>query len=448
MSTLSAVLIVKNEEANLGSCLSALDGVVDEIVVVDTGSQDGTVEVAREFTPNCHCFEWVDDFAAARNAALAYATGDYVLSIDADETLENTTEARALLDTFMKEQDDDVVGMIEIVSIMGSGRDARETIDQTERFFLRSAFRFEGAIHEQITPLEGAKRSASTGLRLRHSGYDQEADAPDHKAHRNIGILKRAIEEHPDDEYYLHQLGKAHFSLKEYPAAIDAFEQALAAIHFERGVAPAGRKGLVARPVLTDLVTTLAYAYVNSEQSEKARDMVERHLELGHPGVQRADFHYVRGYVYLMLGDIPRAREATEQSMQWGPSGEDVRGTGSFTSAYQLGLLCEAESDLANALGHYHNSLQMWPEYGVTLSRCVDIITEQKVALPPEIWDVCDHQTMTEVYLEHVEAALVRGDMDSATVLVQAFAGMGPEMLAQCRAYLQEFLERGESDAT
>ena len=448
MPTISAVLIVKNEEARLAACLAALCGVVDEIVVADTGSQDGTVAVAREFTPHCHHFDWVEDFAAARNAALAHATGGYVLSIDADEQLANTNEARALLDTFIGQEDKDVVGTIEIVSVMGSGRDGREIIDQTERFFPRGRFRFEGAIHEQIVPIEGAKRSAATGLRVLHSGYDQEPGAPDHKARRNIPILEKEIERHSEDEYYVHQLGKAHYSLKQYGAAVDAFERALAAIRFEKGIPPHGRKGPVARPVLTDLLTTLAYAYVNADQTEKARDLVESHLDMGHPGTQRADFHYVRGYVYLMLGDIPRSREAYRQSIQWGQGGEDVRGTGSFISAYQLGLLCEGEGDLPSAFGHYLLSLQLRSDYGATLSRCVDLITEQKVAMPPEIWAACSHEAMTETYLEHIEAALARGDMDSATLLAHVAAATAPELLARCKEYLQEFVKRSEGAAT
>lgn len=85
---LSAVLIVKNEKDHIKDVLASLAG-VDEIIVCDTGSQDNTVELAREFTDKVFTdYEWQDDFAAARNHALAKATGDWVLSIDADEVLE------------------------------------------------------------------------------------------------------------------------------------------------------------------------------------------------------------------------------------------------------------------------------------------------------------------------------------------------------------------------
>lgn len=88
MKKLSACLIVKNEKDHIRDVLSSLTG-IDEIVVVDTGSQDNTVDLAREFTDKVFTdFQWCDDFAAARNHALSKCTGDWVLSIDADEVLE------------------------------------------------------------------------------------------------------------------------------------------------------------------------------------------------------------------------------------------------------------------------------------------------------------------------------------------------------------------------
>jgi glycosyltransferase involved in cell wall biosynthesis len=84
---ISACLIVKDEERHLDRCLSSLQGIVDEIVVVDTGSTDGTLEIAQSHGAVIGSFDWCDDFSAARNASLDLATGDWVLWIDADEAL-------------------------------------------------------------------------------------------------------------------------------------------------------------------------------------------------------------------------------------------------------------------------------------------------------------------------------------------------------------------------
>ena len=81
-------MIVRNEESNLSHCLTSVDGLFDETVIVDTGSTDRTIEIARSFGARVFDFPWVDDFAAARNAALARATGDYAFWLDADDVVE------------------------------------------------------------------------------------------------------------------------------------------------------------------------------------------------------------------------------------------------------------------------------------------------------------------------------------------------------------------------
>ena len=96
----SLTMIVKDEQDNLPHCLSSVVGLFDEIVIVDTGSIDRTPEIAREFGARVFDFVWVDDFAAARNAALARATGDYVFWLDADDVVDppEREKLRALLD--------------------------------------------------------------------------------------------------------------------------------------------------------------------------------------------------------------------------------------------------------------------------------------------------------------------------------------------------------------
>lgn len=87
MCTISLCMIVKNEEAHLANCLSSIKDIVDEIVVVDTGSTDATKEIARRFTDKVLDFIWVDDFSKARNYAFEQATKDYILWLDADDVL-------------------------------------------------------------------------------------------------------------------------------------------------------------------------------------------------------------------------------------------------------------------------------------------------------------------------------------------------------------------------
>lgn len=88
IKTVSLCMIVKNEEKYLSRCLESVRNKVDEIIIIDTGSTDSTLEIAKQYTNKIYHFTWVNDFAAARNESLKYATSQYVLILDADEYLD------------------------------------------------------------------------------------------------------------------------------------------------------------------------------------------------------------------------------------------------------------------------------------------------------------------------------------------------------------------------
>ena len=436
MATRSATLIVRNEEVNLAHCLQALQGVVDEIVVVDTGSDDHTVEIARTFTDHVYFFSWCDDFAAARNFAIERATSDYVLSVDADERLLNLEQAPELIETFLGCHGPTVVGTVEIISAAGPGPDAQEVVTEVQRLFRRDGFRFQGTIHEQLLSLSGVKQAAATGLQFAHSGYAHAVSSPQHKSHRNKRLLKAAIETHPDDEYCWYQLGKAHAALGENLEACMAFEHALNLIRFD-GVGASGRIGPVAPEVLTDLLASSAYAYVNSNQMAKAAALLTKHETLGHAGVRTPDFYHALGYVHLMAGDIARSRRAYETSLGFGTRHEQVLGAGSFSSLYHLGLLCEAEKDLRGACAHYLQSLRCKHSYGPAIARCIDLILEHRVLAPPEVWAACDPAALAERFRSKLYSLLNDNRVDQATILLEAAKSISPGLLEQCSAFLR-----------
>ena len=92
-------MIVKNEEATLAACLASVADLVDEMIVVDTGSTDRTRDVAGQGGARVVDFAWVDDFAAARNESIRHATGDWIFWLDADERLDeaNREKLRAVV---------------------------------------------------------------------------------------------------------------------------------------------------------------------------------------------------------------------------------------------------------------------------------------------------------------------------------------------------------------
>ena len=248
MPQISAVLIVKNEAPRLAPCLAALRALADEIIVADTGSSDETLAIARQFTPQCHEIPWENDFAAARNRAVAFAKGPWILSIDADEVVVEPERARALLDEFIQSQPAGATGTIQHRSPTGTGADQTIVTGTVERFFEKAAYRFSGIIHEQLVATNGPRGPvASTGVVVAHSGYEHREGDPDHKGLRNLPLLQQAAATHPGDAYYPYQLGRTLFTLKRYPEAIAAFEAALCDIDFAqagptyRNGAPVGR---------------------------------------------------------------------------------------------------------------------------------------------------------------------------------------------------------------
>ena len=253
--------------------------------------------------------------------------------------------------------------------------------------------------------------------------------------------MKKALKQFPQDEYYHYQLGKAHYSLGQFAQAVAALEDAIGAIHFNDAKPPQGRMGALSRQLLTDLIVSLAYAYANTDNLPAARELLEKHHALQHAGTQRADFHHVRGYVYLMLGDVPRATQAYTASQQYGSTWEDVSGTGTYSSAYHLALLSEAAQDLAAAIAHQHQALTLKPDYVPSIARCIDLIVEGPLDIPKEIWNTCDHKVFIETYSEKLQNFLDNGDIESATRLVTVASTLSTELLIKCKASLQQFLQ-------
>lgn len=155
MVTVSLCMIVKNEEQILQRCLDSLAGLMDEIIIVDTGSTDATKQIAARYTELIYDFTWIDDFSAARNFAFSKATKEYIYSADADEVLDEKNRAAFLQ---LKQT---ILPEIEIVQMYYANQLSYGTIYNYDRelrpklFKRNRTFRWQGAIHEQvgITPV-------------------------------------------------------------------------------------------------------------------------------------------------------------------------------------------------------------------------------------------------------------------------------------------------------
>ncbi|MFC4303431.1 glycosyltransferase [Cohnella boryungensis] len=182
-------MIVKNEEAVLDRCLQSVSRFVDEIVIVDTGSSDSTKEIARKYTNKIYDFKWINDFAAARNESLKYATGRFILVMDADEFADesNMTSLRNFLSN--QKPLNDTLYRVTVVSYKEANKPATE--EPILRVFANHMnIRYVRPIHEQPTPQAGRSvKIVSTPIKILHSGYTEETIQSKNKHERNLHIF-------------------------------------------------------------------------------------------------------------------------------------------------------------------------------------------------------------------------------------------------------------------
>lgn len=151
MPTISLCMIVKNEEQVLARCLNSVRGLVDEIIIVDTGSEDRTKEIARTFTPHVYDFQWIDHFAAARNFAFSKGSCDYLMWLDADDII-LPEDAAAFAS--MKNSLDPATDTVMMKYNIAFDEQGKPTFSYYRERLLRrcSMAKWEGAIHEAIAP--------------------------------------------------------------------------------------------------------------------------------------------------------------------------------------------------------------------------------------------------------------------------------------------------------
>ena len=151
MSTISLCMIVRNEEAVLARCLDSVRGLVDEIVICDTGSTDRTRDIALEYTDRVFDFAWIDDFAAARNFSFSKATMDYILWLDADDVIE-PNDRQVFAD--WKETLAPPIDLVMMPYHVAFDADGHPTVTYERERLLRreKGYRWESPIHEAITP--------------------------------------------------------------------------------------------------------------------------------------------------------------------------------------------------------------------------------------------------------------------------------------------------------
>jgi len=354
-------MIVKDEERCLERCLRAARPLVDEMIVVDTGSTDRTKEIALASGARVFDFTWVRDFSAARNFSLEQSDAEWNLVMDADEYLRPIS--RRKLEEEIRRADRQygygnwLGGLLRYDSYRDtadealarqSGREG-DTISivttLTPRILPRGV-RYEGTIHEQVATYLPCVRLS---LRADHDGYLYV-----NKGERNLGYIEEAAAREPENSYYWYQMGVALGSLERREESLPWYRRL-----WKDGDR---RTGYWANGVVRYLYVLLGLGQLSClEEAKTVMEDVEPVIG------NRADYWFVCGLVYMRLvladvqryvGYLPRIEQSYLRCLQIGehPEMETALGTGSFKAAYNLGVWYEVSGQAEKARQYYRQA--------------------------------------------------------------------------------------------
>ncbi|PRA03629.1 MULTISPECIES: glycosyltransferase family 2 protein [unclassified Paenibacillus] len=385
---ISLCMIVKDEAGSLQRCLNAVRNVVDEIIIVDTGSVDNTIEIARLHGAVVIRTEWNGDFSEARNLSLAAATKPWILVLDADEVWVQTPQMKEELVQLLAASRDDVWGYwLQVTSLLGVSGEERVTDAVCRLFRNDPRIAFQGRIHEEIASSIMALAPQGvlhSGLEVIHYGYLEQAITAKNKGARNMQLIRSALNQEVDQPELLYALATEWFQQAKYDEALRLLQPLLAQLMPECGYH-------------SDLVLKTAYAWREIGSPERALAVVEAWapvyedfpdlLELG------AVLELDQGREDVALDWLNQAKSAASTASRY----TSVSGAGTYRSlalegmAYErAGRWAEAEAAYIAALGIQPGSLPAWQRLlllAAATGRPHSIASvAARVSLPPAAW--------------------------------------------------------------
>ena len=316
-ATLGLAMIMKNEAVNLARSLAPVACLVDEMVVVDTGSTDQSRDLARALGAKVFDFQWIGDFSAARNFGLAQATTDFILWLDADNSI--SPEGLAELRRHLTPGGEFILWATEVVTPQG------DRLWQKRVFPNRpDLVQFQGRVHEQLVhPPHWPSRATDT--EILHWGY-AEALSARQKGERNLELLLTAPETRAGEFYWLYQTGRTLSNLRRYDEALQWLKRAATAKTDNR---PLWGHTLI---MMSQVFSRLGR---HNEAEKIARHLAETAPDYG-PGL------YHLGRVLYDAGSLAEAGQALEAALILGTGdkawGAD-QGACNYKAAFLLGRI-------------------------------------------------------------------------------------------------------------
>jgi glycosyltransferase involved in cell wall biosynthesis len=232
MSSISAIILTRDSQRSIEQCIQAIKFAVDTVIVVDTGSVDDTIAIAKAIGAHVYHFEWRDDFAAARNFGDSIATTDWVIHVDSDEILrkKDTHKIRKLCAQY-KKTIRPVVVTIQKLNISADSMD----VSDAARMYRRGTVVWKGIIHEQLfSRRSGAIDGIKSDISFEHDGYNAAVVNTREKYERNIRLLQIGVGREPNNSIYHFFLGRDYGVIGEYERAIPHLRMAIDLLEQEK----------------------------------------------------------------------------------------------------------------------------------------------------------------------------------------------------------------------
>ncbi|OME90483.1 hypothetical protein BK124_29665 [Paenibacillus amylolyticus] len=385
---ISLCMIVKDEAGSLQRCLNAVRDVVDEIIVVDTGSVDDTTEIARLHGAVVIRTEWNGNFSEARNLSLTAATKPWILVLDADEVWVQTPQMKTELMRLLAASRDDVWGYwIQVTSLLGVSGEERVTDAVCRLFRNDPRIAFQGRIHEEIASSIMALASQGvlhSGLEVIHYGYLEQAITAKNKGARNMQLIRSALNQEGDQPELLYALAAEWFQQAKYDETLRLLQPLLAQLMPDCGYH-------------SDLVLKTAYAWREIGSPERALAVVEAWapvyedfpdlLELG------AVLELDQGRENVALNWLNQAKSAAFTASRY----TSVSGAGTYRSLTLEGMAHERAGRWVEAEAAYTAALSMQPGSMAAWQRLLLLAAATgrphaiasvaaRVSLPPAAW--------------------------------------------------------------
>jgi GT2 family glycosyltransferase/tetratricopeptide (TPR) repeat protein/SAM-dependent methyltransferase len=413
---LSLCMIVRNSARTLAACLESIRPWVDEMVVVDTGSQDETAAIAAELGARVFHFPWCDSFARARNESLRHAHGRWVFWMDADDVIDEAN-GRKLRELLGREHEPATLGYVMQVHCPGPGEEGQAdvtVVDHVKLFRNDEALRFEGRIHEQILPAirRAGGEVAWTDIHVVHAGYDHSPEGQEKKLKRDLHLLNLELAEQPNHPFTLFNLGMTH---------ADQGEHARAATFLRRSIEQAGPGESHLRKAYALLVA----CYAELGEHGAAGATCERALELF---PRDEELRFRQAMLLHSHGALAEAARAYEELLtnpderHFSSVDQGIRG---FKTRHNLAVVFQDMGEFKSAEEVWRHVLEEMPHYRPSIRGLGELLLSQgKYAEGLDLVDLLlsDPPVRGEGLILHGQIAAAQGDVAQARQLLEEAA--------------------------